>query len=91
MDLGRERGSIILTPNKSYVEWGSIFGDFIMATVVLDPLLHHFSAISICEKSCRLEKRRRVGPDPLPDQQHDEPTALAHHIRTKRYKFSWVL
>lgn len=64
MDLGRERGSIILTPNKSYIEWGSIFGDLIIATVVLDRLLHHFSAISICEKSYRLEKRRKTGPDP---------------------------
>jgi len=37
-----ERGSIILTSNKSYGDWGSIFGDPIIATAILDRLLHHF-------------------------------------------------
>jgi len=31
-----ERGSIILTSNKSYGDWGSIFGDSIIATAILD-------------------------------------------------------
>ena len=35
-----ERGSIILTSNKSYGDWGSIFGDPIIATAILDRLLH---------------------------------------------------
>ena len=35
-----ERGSIILTSNKSYGDWGSIFGDSIIATAILDRLLH---------------------------------------------------
>jgi DNA replication protein DnaC len=30
-----ERGSIILTSNKSYADWGSIFGDSIIATAIL--------------------------------------------------------
>jgi len=34
-----ERGSIILTSNKSYGDWGSIFGDSIIATAILDRLL----------------------------------------------------
>ncbi len=36
-----ERGSIILTSNKSYGDWGTIFGDPIIATAILDRLLHH--------------------------------------------------
>ena len=36
-----ERGSIILTSNKSYGEWGSIFGDPIIATAILDRLILH--------------------------------------------------
>ena len=36
-----ERGSIILTSNKSYIEWGKIFGDEVLATAILDRLLHH--------------------------------------------------
>jgi len=36
-----ERGSIIVTSNKSYGEWDSIFGDPIIAKAILDRLLHH--------------------------------------------------
>jgi DNA replication protein DnaC len=42
-----ERGSIILTSNKSYGNWGSIFGDPIIATAILDRLLHHSTTINI--------------------------------------------
>jgi len=35
-----DRGGIILTSNKSYGEWGSTFGDPIIATAILDRLLH---------------------------------------------------
>src|SRR4029078_1744623 len=39
-----ERGSIILTSNKSYGDWGSIFGDPIIATAILDRLVAHSTA-----------------------------------------------
>ena len=42
-----ERGSIILTSNKSYGEWGSMFGDPIIATAILDQLLHHSTTVNI--------------------------------------------
>jgi len=78
-----ERGSIILTSNKSYGEWGSIFGDPIIATAILDRLLHHSTTINIRGESYRLKERRKAGLIPLPDQQHDEPAALAHRSRSK--------
>jgi DNA replication protein DnaC len=56
-----ERGSIILTSNKSYSEWGSIFGDPIIATAILDRLLHHSTTINIRGESYRLKERRRAG------------------------------
>src|ERR1700753_3509942 len=56
-----ERGSIILTSNKSYGEWGSIFGDSIIATAILDRLLHHSTTVNIPGESYRLKKRRRAG------------------------------
>ncbi len=56
-----ERGSIIVTSNKSYSEWGGIFGDSIIATAILDRLLHHSTTINIRGESYRLKERRRAG------------------------------
>ena len=36
-----ERGSVLITSNRSVGEWGSVFGDPIVATAILDRLLHH--------------------------------------------------
>jgi len=56
-----ERGSIVLTSNKSYGDWGSVFGDAVMATAVLDRLLHHSTTINIRGDSYRLKERRKAG------------------------------
>ena len=64
-----ERGSIILTSNKSYGEWGSIFGDSIIATAILDRLLHHSTTVNIRGESYRLKDRRRAGLLPRPEDQ----------------------
>jgi DNA replication protein DnaC len=56
-----ERGSIILTSNKSYGDWGGIFGDPIIATAILDRLLHHSTTINIRGESYRLKDRKRAG------------------------------
>jgi hypothetical protein len=56
-----ERGSIILTSNKSYGDWGGIFGDPIIATAILDRLLHHSTTVNIRGESYRLKDRRRAG------------------------------
>jgi DNA replication protein DnaC len=63
-----ERGSIILTSNKSYGDWGSIFGDPIIATAILDRLLHHSTTINIRGESYRLKDRRKAGLFPRPDE-----------------------
>jgi DNA replication protein DnaC len=36
-----ERGSILATSNKAFSEWGSVFGDDVLASAILDRLLHH--------------------------------------------------
>jgi DNA replication protein DnaC len=56
-----ERGSILLTSNKSYVEWDTIFGDPIIATAILDRLLHHSVTINIRGDSYRLRERKKAG------------------------------
>jgi len=72
-----ERGSIILTSNKSYGEWGSIFGDPIIATAILDRLLHHSTTINIRGDSYRLKDRRRAGLLVRTDQQGPDTTSPA--------------
>jgi DNA replication protein DnaC len=52
-----ERGSIILTSNKTFSEWGQVFGDEVLATAILDRLLHHCDVISINGPSYRLKNR----------------------------------
>lgn len=63
-----ERGSIILTSNKSFAEWGSVLGDDVLATAILDRLLHHCDVISINGPSYRLKDRMNLvtGGDPMP-------------------------
>jgi len=56
-----ERGSMILTSNKSYGEWGSIFQDNVIASAILDRLLHHSHTINIRGESYRLREKRKAG------------------------------
>jgi hypothetical protein len=68
-----ERGSILLTRNKSYGDWGSIFGDPIIATAILDRLLHHSTTINIRGESYRLKDRRRAGLLPRAEVDNRRP------------------
>jgi DNA replication protein DnaC len=52
-----ERGSILLTSNKAFSEWGSVFGDDVLASAILDRLLHHCDVIAISGPSYRLKDR----------------------------------
>jgi DNA replication protein DnaC len=56
-----ERGSIILTSNKGFGEWGELLGDPVIATAVLDRLLHHSHVLNIRGESYRLKEKRRAG------------------------------
>ena len=52
-----EKGAIVLTSNKAFSEWGSVFGDEVLATAILDRLLHHCDVIAINGPSYRLKNR----------------------------------
>jgi len=56
-----ERGSILLTSNRAVSEWGEVFGDPVVATAILDRLLHHRHVITIRGESYRLKEKRRAG------------------------------
>lgn len=56
-----ERGSVLLTSNRSVGEWGEVFGDSVVATAILDRLLHHSHVLTIRGESYRLREKRRAG------------------------------
>jgi len=56
-----ERGAMLLTSNRAVGEWGSVFGDPIVATAILDRLLHHSHVVTIRGDSYRLREKRRSG------------------------------
>lgn len=56
-----EKASLILTSNKSFVDWGEIFNDQVLATAILDRLLHHSTTLNIKGESYRLKEKRKAG------------------------------
>ena len=56
-----ERGSMLITSNQSLAGWGQVFGDQILATAILDRLLHHSTILNIKGESYRLKEKRRSG------------------------------
>ena len=56
-----EKGSIILTSNKGFGEWGELLGDTVIASAVLDRLLHHSHVLNIRGESYRLREKRQAG------------------------------
>jgi DNA replication protein DnaC len=56
-----EKASLIITSNKSFVDWGEIFNDQVLATAILDRLLHHCTTLNIKGESYRLKEKRKAG------------------------------
>ncbi|MBJ9733685.1 MULTISPECIES: IS21-like element ISBcen28 family helper ATPase IstB [Burkholderia] len=67
-----ERCAIILTSNRSFGEWGDVFGDSVVAAALLDRLLHHAIVVQIEGTSYRL----REHADLLPDHLRNRPSSL---------------
>jgi DNA replication protein DnaC len=60
-----ERGAMILTSNRGFAEWGEIFGDAVVATALLDRLLHHAVVVQIEGSSYRLREHAALVPENL--------------------------
>lgn len=56
-----ERGSLIVTSNKGFTDWGEVFNDHVLATAILDRLLHHATTLNIKGESYRLKDKRKAG------------------------------
>jgi DNA replication protein DnaC len=66
-----EHGSIILTSNTSFAGWGKLLGgDEVLATALLDRLLHHAEVISISGRSYRMKERQaeQMGETAMPEK-----------------------
>ncbi len=58
-----ERGAMILTSNRGFAEWGDVFGDPVVATALLDRLLHHAVVVHIEGASYRLRQHADLIPE----------------------------
>jgi len=58
-----EKGAMILTSNRGFAEWGEIFGDPVVATALLDRLLHHAVVVQIEGSSYRMRQHADLVPE----------------------------
>jgi hypothetical protein len=79
-----EKGAMILTSNRGFAEWGEVFGDPVVATALLDRLLHHAVVVQIEGSSYRMREHAALVPEnlranalinpPLPKRRGRPPT-----------------
>ena len=69
MNRRYERGSTVMTSNKSFEEWGEVLGDEVMAAALIDRVLHHCHVVNIRGNSYRMCQHtdlcRRLQTDPV--------------------------
>jgi DNA replication protein DnaC len=61
-----ERGSIVLTSNRGFGDWGQVFADQTVATAILDRLLHHATVVNIKGASYRMRAHVPSGREGSP-------------------------
>ena len=69
-----ETASSVLTSNKSFEEWGEIFGDDVMASALIDRLLHHCHVVNIRGNSYRMRHHADLWTSLNSPPQADEPS-----------------
>jgi DNA replication protein DnaC len=75
------RGSIIVTSNKSYSEWGAVFGDEVAAAAIIDRLLHYSTTVNIRGESYRLKDKKRAGIFTMPTSASATTEAQVGNLR----------
>lgn len=81
-----ERGSLLITSNRTVGEWGVVFGDAIAATATLDRLLHHSHVVTIRGESYRLKEKRRAGVPEFDTYSRNRLIMQQTRIRNWHYK-----
>ncbi len=82
-----ERGAMILTSNRGFSEWGEVFGDPVVATALLDRLLHHAVVVQIEGSSYRMRQHAALlppAPRPNPAAGLADPTLPRRRGRPPR-------
>ena len=78
-----ERGAMILTSNRGFAEWGEVFGDPVVATALLDRLLHHAVVIQIEGSSYRLRQHAELMPEHVRSKALITPPTIAQPPRPR--------
>jgi DNA replication protein DnaC len=78
-----EHASTVLTSNKSFEEWGEIFGDEVMAAALIDRLLHHCHIINIRGNSFRMRHHSELWTQLQGDTPPATPPAKRRTSRAK--------
>jgi len=71
-----EKGAMILTSNRGFAEWGEVFGDPVVATALLDRLLHHAIVIQIEGSSYRLRQHADLVPEHIRSKSLIHPPSI---------------
>ena len=75
------QGACILTSNTSFGEWGTLIRDEVLASAILDRLLHRADVVSIAGQSYRMKDRaaylQPLSLDPVPDERGGASTHTA--------------
>ncbi len=79
-----ERGAMILTSNRGFAEWGEVFGDAVVATALLDRLLHHAVVVQIEGSSYRLREHAALVPEPVRSKALLSPSAARRRAQTAK-------
>lgn len=53
-----EQGSVLVTSNMPFGRWGEVFGDDVVASAMIDRLVHHAEVLSLAGDSYRVKNRQ---------------------------------
>lgn len=81
-----EHASTVLTSNKSFEEWGEIFGDEVMAAALIDRLLHHCHIVNIRGNSFRMRQHTELWKQLHQLPEGDSASASSPKRRTSKKK-----
>src|SRR6202167_2666015 len=78
-----EKGAMIMTSNRGFAEWGDIFGDAVVATALLDRLLHHAVVFQIEGSSYRLRQHADLVPEHIRTKANLQPSTIPPTLKRR--------